>query len=104
MVLKKEPEVRALTLEYKSDGSSTLYRLEHGWTLLFKLGPSLLGKNVKLFTNYPISESNGCFDRLKYYEVSWEHDGTNIKDDTCKLAKIVLLLSGSFHYYLVDQR
>ena len=104
MGFKKEPEVRALTLEYKIDGSSTLFRLEHGWTLLFKLGPSLLGRKVKLFTNYPLNGKNDGFVRLKYYEVSWEHDGTNVKDDTCKLAKIVLLLSGSFHYYLVDQR
>ena len=104
MGYKKEPETRALTLEYKSDGSSTLFRLEHGWSLLFKLGPSLLGKKVKLFTNYPVNENNVCFERTKYYEVTWEHDGTNVKDDTCKLAKIVLRLGGSFHYYLIEER
>ena len=104
MGYKKESEVRVLTLEYKADGSSTLYRLVHGWTLLFKLGPSLLGKKVKLFTNYPINGKDACFERLKYYEVSWVHDGTNVKDDTSKLAKIFLLLGGSFHYYLIDQR
>ena len=103
MGVVKEGEVRALTLEYNFDGSSTLFRLQHGWTLLFRLGPSLLGKKVTLFTNYPIKEER-CFDRSKYFEIIWEHEGENINDDTCKVAKVILLLSGSFHYYLVDER
>ena len=103
MGIRKETEVRALTLEYNIDGSSTLFRLQHSWTLLFKLGPSLLGKKVKLFTNYPL-KGEKCFDRLNNYEVTWQHEGTNIKDDTCKFAKVELLLSGSFHYYLLDDR
>ena len=98
-----EAEVRALTLEYNFDGSSTLFRLQHSCTLLFKLGPSLLGKKMKLFTNYPL-KGGKCFDRLNYYEVTWQHEGTNIKDDTSKFAKIKLLLSGPVHYYLVDDR
>ena len=103
MGLTKDTEVRVLTLEYHLDGSSTLYRLQHGWTILFKLGASLLGKKVKLYTNYPIIEKE-LFKRLKYHEVAWKHEGANKKDDTCKLAKVLLLLSGSFHYYLVDER
>ena len=103
MGVTKEGEVRALTLDYNIEGSSTLFRLQHSWTLLFRLGPSLLGRKVTLFTNYPIQESK-CFQRSKYFEVPWEHEGANIKDDTCKFAKIILILSGSFHYYLVDER
>ena len=103
MGVAKEGEVRVLTLEHNFDGSSTLFRLQQGWTLLYRLGPSLLGRKVTLFTNYPIKEET-CFDRTKYFEVAWEHEGANTKDDTCKFAKIILILSGSFHYYLVDER
>ena len=99
----KEGEVRSLTLEYGFDGSSTLYRLQHNWKLLFRLGPSLLGRKVTLMTNYPL-EQGLLFDRQKYSEVPWEREGTNVKDDTCKFGKILLTLSGSFHYYLKTER
>ena len=97
MGVTKENEIRALTLEYNVDGSSTLFRLQHSWTLLFRLGPSLLGRKMTLFTNYPLKEEK-CFDRSRYFEVSWQHEGANVKDDTCKFANILLVLSGSFHY------
>ena len=102
-MVPKEGEVRSLTLEYGFDGSSTLYRLQHNWTLLFRLGPSLLGTKVTLMTNYPLEEGL-LFDRHKYSKVPWEQEGANVKDDTCKFGKILLTLSGSFHYYLKTER
>ena len=99
----KETEIRVLTLEYQFDGSSTLFRLRQGWSLVFKFGPTLLGRNVKLFTNYPI-QVDASFDRFGYTELEWEYEGSNTNDDTSKFCKIRLAQGGSFHYYLADSR
>ena len=99
----KETEIRVLTLEYQFDGSSTLFRLRQGWSLFFKLGPTLLGRSIKLYTNYPIQDEES-FDRLGYTELEWEYEGSNINDDTSKFCKILLAQGGSFHYYLADSR
>ena len=99
----KETEIRVLTLEYQFDGSSTLFRLRQGWSLVFKFGPTLLGRNVKLFTNYPIQDEES-FDRFDYTELEWEYEGSHINDDTSKFCKIRLAQGGSFHYYLAESR
>ena len=102
-------EIRVLTLEHGVDGSSTLYRLQPSWTLLFQLGPSLFGQRVTLWSNYPSLNGGSHFVRTAYNEIPWEIDGggsvgAGVTDDTCKVARLSLHTSGSFHYYLKDER
>ena len=90
-------EVRVLTLEDGHDGSSTLYRLKNRWTLLFRLGATLMGKNIRIRTNYPVEGQT--FDRTKYNVLDWDTHG---KDDTSLTAKIRIQLSGSYHYFFTN--
>ena len=53
---KEEDEVRVLRLERDRDGTSTLYRLKPGWSLVFNPGASLLGRSISVWTNYPAAE------------------------------------------------
>jgi glycogen debranching enzyme len=95
-------QVRVLTLELNVEGSKTLYRLKQGWTLQFRLGPSLLGRTVHIWTNCPL-KSEG-YDRLSYQVLKWESDASNKSDDTAIFANIHLGTSGSFHYHISDEK
>lgn len=97
-------QVRVLTLEFNVDGSKTLYRLQQGWSLQFRLGPSLLGKSVQLWTNCPETKED-VYDRSKYKLLEWHSDSAFCKsDDTAFYAGIQLTTSGSFHYYITDEK
>ena len=93
--------VRVLTLELNVDGSQTLYRLRQGWTLQFRLGPSLLGKSVQLLTDCPLNKED--YDRSKFRLLEWQNDSANKSDDTATFASVLLNTSGSFHYYIADE-
>ena len=94
-------QVRVLTLELNADGSKTLYRLRQGWTLQFRLGPSLLGKSVQLFTDCPLNKED--YDRGKFSLLEWQNDSANKSDDTATFCNVLLNTSGSFHYYITDE-
>jgi glycogen debranching enzyme len=91
-------KVRVLTLSASMDGRSTLYRLEKGTVLQFRLGPSLLGRVVQLFVNHPGSAENGgkAFERETFRELKWLRDGG---DDTAAYVDVPLVLAGSFKFY-----
>jgi glycogen debranching enzyme len=95
-------QVRVLTLELNVDGSKTLYRLQQGWILQFRLGPSLLGKTIQLWTNCP--ERKEDYDRSTYKSLEWQCDSACKSDDTAFYANIHLTTSGSFHYYIADEK
>ncbi|KAM9238355.1 glycogen debranching enzyme isoform 3-T3 [Leptosomus discolor] len=74
----------------------TLFRLEQGFELQFRLGPTLQGKPVTVYTNYPASGE--VFDRHKFRTLSW-HNPTGKEDDSDKYCKLDLQISGSYQYY-----
>lgn len=69
------------------------------WIIRFRLDESLIGKNVRFFTNYPVSEKK--FVRTTFYEISITQPKTSLKkldrfDDYFVLGPIQV--SGSFHF------
>ncbi|XP_065332419.1 glycogen debranching enzyme isoform X2 [Cloeon dipterum] len=91
-------QVRVLTLNYGEHLDSTLFRLKKGWTLQFRLGPSLLGKDVKIFCNHPETPEGEIFDRRRYRGLAWRRDG-GPADDTSFYTEINIVRAGSFHFY-----
>ncbi|XP_047352700.1 glycogen debranching enzyme [Vespa velutina] len=84
-------QVRVLTLNKGEHLDGILYRLKKGWKVEFKLGASLLGKTLDVFTNHPLSNDQK-FERHTYYQLPWINDSANL----------LLTLPGSFHYYVMD--
>ncbi|UYV72968.1 hypothetical protein LAZ67_10001302 [Cordylochernes scorpioides] len=70
----------------------------NGWLLHFKVGPTLLGQRVRLYTNHPAS-AEAPFDRTTYRELKWESEGCNQSDLTGLFAELLICRAGSFHYY-----
>ncbi|KAK8757967.1 hypothetical protein V5799_004401 [Amblyomma americanum] len=77
---------------------STIYRLAKDTKVRFILGPSLFGKDVKLFINAPLA-AGASFSRTQYNPVNWCHDSHNPNDETAYFADVSFSLAGSFHYY-----
>lgn len=97
------PETRVLTLNANEHQETVLYRVEQGWIVQFRLGPSLLGRKVMLFCNYP--QVGRGFRRNEYYELQWLQDeGCSHADDTALYAEFVAGMPGSFHYYFAYSR
>ncbi|CAG0880925.1 unnamed protein product [Darwinula stevensoni] len=94
---------RVLFLNDHEHQASTVYRLQKGWILQFRLGPSVFGKKVDLYTNYP-SHTEDKFERCKYRQVPWNVSSTNPDDDTAVQANINIFMAGSFHYYFTYDR
>jgi hypothetical protein len=91
-------QIRVLTLNDGEHQDSTLYRIEKNWVLQFRLGPSLLGRKVSLYCNYP--EKGKEFNRHSYNLLKWRQDeGCHYADDTALLTDITPIVSGSFHYF-----
>ncbi|KAM4895919.1 glycogen debranching enzyme isoform 2-T3 [Sylvia borin] len=89
-------ETRLLHLAEMEKLDKTLFRLEQGFELQFRLGPTLQGKPVTVYTNYPASGE--VFDRHKFRTLSW-HNPTGKEDDSDKYCKLDLQISGSYQYY-----
>uniref|UniRef100_A0A8B9DIB7 Glycogen debranching enzyme n=1 Tax=Anser cygnoides TaxID=8845 RepID=A0A8B9DIB7_ANSCY len=89
-------ETRLLHLNEMEKLDKTLFRLEQGFELQFRLGPTLQGKHVTVCTNYPASGE--LFDRHKFRTLSW-HNPTGKEDDSDKYCKLDLQISGSYQYY-----
>lgn len=97
---KLTKEVRVLTLNVNEHQETTLYRLKTNWILQFRLGPSLFGRKINLYCNYP--QDNVNFNRTKYQKINWsQEEGCTHSDDTASFAEIAVKLPGSFHYYYV---
>ncbi|XP_065200578.1 glycogen debranching enzyme isoform X2 [Planococcus citri] len=87
-------ECRVLTLENDQHQEATIYRLEKEWCLEFRLGPSLFGHQVSIFTNVP---TNGQpFDRKSYRKLEWSNPAAS---DDSLAAKVFMDRAGSYHYY-----
>ncbi|KAM4659730.1 glycogen debranching enzyme isoform 4-T5 [Amazona ochrocephala] len=89
-------ETRLLHLSEMEKLDKTLFRLEQGFELQFRLGPTLQGKPVTVYTNYPAPGE--VFDRHKFRTLSW-HNPTGKEDDSDKYCKLDLQISGSYQYY-----
>lgn len=99
-------QIRILTLNDKEHQECTIYKIQKKVILQFRLGPTLLGRKIRLYCNYPV-EINGIlteFERSSYQELSWcQDEGCKHSDDTASFAEIIPTLAGSFHYYFVDE-
>ncbi|XP_035512003.1 glycogen debranching enzyme, partial [Morone saxatilis] len=73
-----------------------LFRLEQGFELQFRLGPTLQGKEVQVYTNYPAKGHK--FDRLKFCPLDWVYPNGR-EDDSDKYCRLDLTVAGSFQYY-----
>ncbi|KAJ7395271.1 glycogen debranching enzyme [Pitangus sulphuratus] len=89
-------ETRLLHLSEMEKLDKTLFRLEQGFELQFRLGPTLQGKPVTVYTNYPAPGE--AFDRHKFRTLSW-HNPAGKEDDSDKYCKLDLQISGSYQYY-----
>uniref|UniRef100_A0A8B9S668 Glycogen debranching enzyme n=1 Tax=Apteryx owenii TaxID=8824 RepID=A0A8B9S668_APTOW len=89
-------QTRLLHLGEMEKLDKTLFRLEQGFELQFRLGPTLQGKHVTVCTNYPASGE--VFDRRKFRTLLW-HNPTGKEDDSDKYCKLDLQISGSYQYY-----
>ncbi|XP_076027570.1 glycogen debranching enzyme-like [Genypterus blacodes] len=74
----------------------SLFRLEQGFELQFRLGPTLQGKPVHVYTNYP---ANGHkFDGLKFHQLLWVYVNGQ-EDDGDKYCRLDLMVAGTYQYY-----
>ncbi|XP_027724061.1 glycogen debranching enzyme isoform X1 [Vombatus ursinus] len=89
-------QVRILLLNDMEKLEKTLFRLEQGFELQFRLGPTLQGKTVTVYTNYPHPGEE--FSRQKFRPLAWENP-TEREDDSDKYCKLNLQKAGSFQYY-----
>lgn len=69
---------------------------ETGFELQFRLGPTLQGKNVCVYTNYPPEGQK--FDRFKFHSLEWINPSGR-EDDSDKFCKLDLEVAGSYQYY-----
>ncbi|XP_043206141.1 glycogen debranching enzyme-like isoform X1 [Amphibalanus amphitrite] len=92
-----DPEVRVLKLHDNDHQDTTLYRLTKGFVLHFRLGPSLFGRIVSVYSNHPASADEE-FCRDKYRLLPWQSD-SKIIDDTSIFVEIPIVRAGSFRYY-----
>uniref|UniRef100_A0A672JG74 Glycogen debranching enzyme n=1 Tax=Salarias fasciatus TaxID=181472 RepID=A0A672JG74_SALFA len=64
--------------------------------LQFRLGPTLQGREVRVYTNYP---TNGYkFNRLQFHPLDWVYPNSQ-KDDCDKYCRLDLTVAGSYQYY-----
>ncbi|XP_066547874.1 glycogen debranching enzyme isoform X1 [Amia ocellicauda] len=89
-------QIRVLLLNDMEKLERTLFRLEQGYELQFRLGPTLQGKAVKVHTNYPAPGEQ--FNRHTFQTLEW-FNPTGREDDSDKFCKLELQIAGSFQYY-----
>uniref|UniRef100_A0A3Q3IKW1 Glycogen debranching enzyme n=1 Tax=Monopterus albus TaxID=43700 RepID=A0A3Q3IKW1_MONAL len=89
-------QIRVLMLNEKENLERTLFRLEQGFELQFRLGPSLQGRKVTVHTNYPLEGQR--FERNKFHVLPWNFP-TGSEDDSDKFCSLDLKIAGSYQYY-----
>lgn len=97
--MEHSKQIRILLLNEMEKLEKTLFRLEQGFELQFRLGPTLQGKAVTVYTNYPFPGE--AFNREKFRSLDWENP-TEREDDSDKYCKVHLQQSGSFQYYFLQ--
>ncbi|KAK6310522.1 hypothetical protein J4Q44_G00185770 [Coregonus suidteri] len=88
-------QVRVLVLKDMEQLERTLFRLDQGFELQFRLGPTLQGKHVRVQTNYPAPGEH--FDRHTFRTLDW-HNPTGREDDSDKFCSLDLQIAGSYQY------
>ncbi|KAM9325243.1 glycogen debranching enzyme [Gastrophryne carolinensis] len=88
-------QIRVLMLNDMEKLEKTIFRLEQGFELQFRLGPTLQGRNVTVYTNYP--PPGGTYDRQTYHPLQW-HNPAGREEDSDKFCKLDLQIAGSFQY------
>ncbi|XP_076827095.1 glycogen debranching enzyme-like isoform X2 [Brachyhypopomus gauderio] len=78
------------------DMERTLFRLEQGFELQFRLGPTLQGKSVRVFTNYPSPGTPFASQEFRALEWMVPAGGRDDSDTYCRLD---LDVAGSYRYY-----
>ncbi|CAN9502909.1 unnamed protein product [Ophioblennius macclurei] len=89
-------QIRVLVLNEKENLERTLFRLEQGFELQFRLGPSLQGKRVIVRTNYPLEGQQ--FVRSNFRALAWNYP-TGREDDSDKYCSLELKMAGSYQYH-----
>uniref|UniRef100_A0A8C1NHD8 Glycogen debranching enzyme n=1 Tax=Cyprinus carpio TaxID=7962 RepID=A0A8C1NHD8_CYPCA len=89
-------QIRVMVLNDMEKLERTLFRLEQGFELQFRLGPTLQGKHVHVHTNYPAEGER--FERHKFRVLDWINP-TGREDDSDKFCTLDLKISGSYQYY-----
>jgi len=69
-----------------------------GWNLRFTLGPTLMGHQVALYTNYP-ADASAPFERSKWRQLQWISNSKYQHDDLDKYTEVECSLAGAFGYY-----
>ncbi|XP_075473238.1 glycogen debranching enzyme isoform X1 [Ascaphus truei] len=88
-------QVRVLLLNDMEKLEKRLFRLEQGFELQFRLGPTLQGKDVTVFSNYPTP--GGAYERQTFRPLPWQNP-TGREDDSDKFCQLDLQIAGSFQY------
>ncbi|XP_037131537.1 glycogen debranching enzyme isoform X2 [Syngnathus acus] len=89
-------QIRVLILNDKENLERTLFRLDQGFELQFRLGPSLQGRRVTVQTNYP--PEGQAFERNTFRVLTWKNP-TGREDDSDKFCCLDIKVAGSFQYY-----
>ncbi|KAM9718545.1 glycogen debranching enzyme isoform 2-T2 [Menidia menidia] len=89
-------QIRVLMLNDSENLERTLFRLEQGFELQFRLGPSLQGRRVIVHTNYPLEGQK--FRRNNFRVLAWNYP-TGREDDSDKFCCLELKNAGSYQYY-----
>lgn len=101
-----------ITLQHGVNAEDKLYRLKQGTVLRLTPASNLLGRNVSVYCNYPITDG-AEFIRDQYHLLNWhdkngkkltdgEHPFTIITDLETH-CEIEMIRSGTFHFYFVYQ-
>uniref|UniRef100_A0A8C1NEI3 Glycogen debranching enzyme n=1 Tax=Cyprinus carpio TaxID=7962 RepID=A0A8C1NEI3_CYPCA len=94
-------QIRVMVLNDMEKLERTLFRLEQGFELQFRLGPTLQGKHVHVHTNYPAEGER--FERHKFRVLDWINP-TGREDDSDKFCTLDLKISGSYQYYFDKEK
>ncbi|XP_051552871.1 glycogen debranching enzyme-like isoform X1 [Myxocyprinus asiaticus] len=89
-------QIRVMVLNDMEKLHRTVFRLDQGFELQFRLGPTLQGKHVRVHTNYPADGER--FERHKFHALEWINP-TAREDDSDKFCTLDLQVSGSYQYY-----
>ncbi|XP_006000067.1 glycogen debranching enzyme isoform X1 [Latimeria chalumnae] len=94
--MMQNKQIRVLLLNDMEKLEKTVFKLEQGYELQFRLGPTLQGKAVTVTTNYPAPKEP--FNRYKFRSLEWNNP-TGREDDSDKYCKLDLQIAGSFQYF-----
>uniref|UniRef100_A0A1B6F753 Glycogen debranching enzyme n=1 Tax=Cuerna arida TaxID=1464854 RepID=A0A1B6F753_9HEMI len=89
-----ETTTRTFLLNDGEHLESSVFKLKKGWWVELRLGPTLFGRKVTVYTNLP--EEGKPFSRKQYRALTWS---TSSSDDTAKYCRLHLTAPGSYHYY-----